>query len=311
MAVLNRRDEGRGTRDERALKRVLLIANPAARRAASGHRAALAAFREFGVAADAVLTEYAGHAAELARRLAAEYDAVFTLGGDGTAMEVVDALAGSPTPVGLLPGGTGNLIARSLGVPLGVRAAVRALLSGVYARIDLGRLENGRRFAFAAGVGIDARMIEETPANLKRRIGVAAYALAASRALVRRQTFHVRVDVDGEIVEREASAVFVANFGAVLNDLFHFGPGIRYDDGVLDVCVFSPRTLRDTARIMYRLFRKDFRSDECVVYRPGRRIRVDTEPPRRVQADGELLGPTPFVVTVEPLAASLLMPRRV
>ena len=289
---------------------MLLIANPAARRAARAHREALAAFRECGVAADAVLTEYAGHAAELATRLASGYDAVFTLGGDGTAMEVVDALAGSPTPVGLLPGGTGNLIARSLGVPLGVRAAVRSLLAGAYARIDLGRLAGGRHFAFTAGVGIDARMIDETPARLKRRIGVAAYAIAASRALIRRQTFHARVEIDGEVLEREASAVFVANFGAVLNDLFHFGPGIRYDDGVLDVCIFSPRTLRDTARIMYRLFRKDFRSDDCVVYRPGRSIRVETKPPRLVQADGELVGTTPFDVTVEPLAASLLMPRR-
>jgi diacylglycerol kinase (ATP) len=310
VAVLSGGEGGRGKRDEIAPRRVLLIANPVARRAGPALRAALGAFREAGVQADSMLTEYAGHAAELAVRLAGEYDAVFTLGGDGTAMEVVGALAGSPTPVGLLPGGTGNLIARSLGVPLGVRAAVRALLAGDRARIDLGRLDDGRRFAFTVGVGIDARMIEETPATLKRRLGVLAYGLAASRALIRRQTFRVRVEVDGEVLERDASAVFVANFGAVLNDLFRFGPGIRYDDGLLDVCVFSPRTLRDTARIMFRLFRKDFRSDDCVLYRPGREIRIETRPPRRVQADGELLGPTPFAVTVEPLAASLLMPRR-
>ena len=310
MAVLSGAAAAGGAGDRRPPRRVLLIANPAARRALRAHRAAMTAFRELEVPADSVLTEYAGHAAELARRLAGDYDAVFTLGGDGTAMEVVGALAGTGTPVGLLPGGTGNLIARSIGVPLGVRAAVRALLGGAYARIDLGRLGSGRRFAFAAGVGIDARMIEETPATLKRRLGVLAYALAASRALLGRQTFLARVEVDGEVVEREASAVFVANFGAVLNDLFHFGPGIRYDDGVLDVCVFSPGSVRDTARIMYRLFRKDFRSDDCILYRPGRTIRVETEPPRRVQADGELLEPTPFVVTVEPLAASLLMPRR-
>lgn len=258
---------------------------------------------------DSALTEYAGHAAELARRLAPDYDAVFTLGGDGTAMEVIDALAGAGHPVGVLAAGTGNLLARSLGIPLGVRQAVPALLRGDLARIDLGRIEGGRHFAFAAGVGIDARMIEETPAHLKRRLGVVAYMLSASRAMLVRESFRVRVVVDGETCERQASAVFVANFGAVLDDLIRFGPGIEYDDGLLDVCIFSPRTLTDAARIMWRLYRKDFRSDDCVVYRSGRRIRIETDPPRRVQADGELLAPTPLDVTVEPLAASLLIPR--
>ena len=256
-----------------------------------------------------MLTERPGQGALLAVERHAGYDAVFTLGGDGTAMEVVGALAGTGRPVGVLPGGTGNLIARTLGIPLGVRAAVPALLHGEEARIDLGRLANGRRFAFAAGVGIDARMIEETPAALKRRLGVFAYVLTAARAVVRRETFVARVVVDGVAHERPAAAVMVANFGAVLNELIWLGPGIRQDDGKLDVCVFSPGTFGDSLRIMWRLVRKDFGDDPCLLYRSGRQIRVETTPPRQAQADGELLGPTPFEVTVEPLAAHLLVPK--
>jgi YegS/Rv2252/BmrU family lipid kinase len=242
------------------------------------------------------------------------YDAVFTLGGDGTAMEVVGALAGRPLPVGVLPGGTGNLVARTLGTPLRVDRAVRALLDGERAWIDLGVVtarDGGppRRFAFAAGIGIDARMIEETPARLKRRLGVLAYALTAARAVVERERFPTRVVVDDtEVIEREAAAVMVVNFGAVLGDLFRLGPGIRHDDGRLDLCVFSPATLADATRVFWRLLRKNFGDDPAMLFRRGRHFSIETTPPRTVQADGELLGRTPVEIRVEPLAACLLVP---
>jgi diacylglycerol kinase (ATP) len=295
------------------ISRVLLIANPASRVGRRRYAPAVEAFRKAGVQCEPVLTERAGHGAEIAAERASKYDAVFTLGGDGTAMEVVGCLAGSGLPVGIIPGGTGNLIARTLGIPLDVRRAVPALLHGRLADVDLGRLgaaHGGRRFAFAAGVGIDATMIERTPAALKRRIGVLAYVLSAAGAVLRRDEFHVRVVADGRVDERDASAVMVANFGAVLNDLLTLGPGIAHDDGHLDVCVFSPKTFPDAVRVVWRMLRKDFRSDPCMLHLPGRQIRVEVDPPHHCQADGELLGMTPFEVTVEPLAAKLLVPER-
>lgn len=250
-----------------------------------------------------------GHAAELVQRYMEPYDAVFTLGGDGTAMEVVGALAGGVRPVGILPGGTGNLLARSLGIPLFVPRAVRALLAGEEAQIDLGVLTGGRRFAFAAGVGIDASMIEGTPIWLKRRLGVLAYVLTAARAVLRREQFVLRATVDGETIERPASAAMVVNFGAVLQKLILLGPDIRQDDGMLDLCVFSPQTLRDALRVFWRLLRKDFSSDPCVLYRSGRHFHIETDPVRAAQADGELLGCTPLDIEVQPLGARLLVPK--
>ncbi len=255
-------------------------------------------------------TGHPGHARELASGLAADYEAVFVLGGDGTAMEVIDALAGTGRPVGVLPGGTGNLIARSLGIPLELRRAVSALLRAEPARIDLGRLSTGRRFVFAAGVGVDSRMIEDTPAVLKRRIGVAAYLLTAAGAVLRQERFTVRVTVDGERHERDATMAAVTNFGTVLRELITLGPGIRRDDGRLDLCVFSPGTLRDAARICWRLLRRDFRPDPCMLHVAGRSFRVETFPPRAAQADGELIGDTPFEVNVEALAGCVLVPVR-
>ncbi len=302
----------RGAPNVDGIRKVLLIVNPAARQAAAREADAREAFARAGVACTVARTVRAGHAAELAAARDA-VDAVFTLGGDGTAMEVVGALAHGDTPVGILPGGTGNLMARTLGVPLGVKDAVASLLHGNVARIDLGVVEAEgqapRRFAFAAGVGIDARMIEETPARWKRRLGVLAYALTAARALIARDRFAVRVVIDGaEELRRDAAAVMIVNFGAVLGDLFHFGPGIRADDGRLDLCLFSPESVGDAVRVSWRLLRKDFRDDRCVVYRAAREFRIETVPQRAAQADGELLGRTPLVARVDPLAATLLVP---
>ena len=302
---------------DRTIKSALLIANPASR---SGRRRlpqARTAIEQANIRCDVAFTERPGHASEIALARAAEYDAVFTLGGDGTAMEVAGALAGSNRPLGVLAGGTGNLLARALGIPLDPRRAIPMLLAGDELHVDLGRIvgaEPVRHFAVAAGVGIDAAMVAETPSWLKRRLGVLAYTITATRAALRavlsQEFFHVRLTVDGEVFESAAAAVMIANFGAVLNDRITFGPGIRFDDGVLDACLYSPRNLRDATRIMWRLLRRNFSSDEAMLYRSGKHILVETDPPQLAQADGELLGMTPLEIEVAPRAARLLVPRQ-
>jgi diacylglycerol kinase family enzyme len=216
--------------------------------------------------------------------------------------------------MGVLAGGTGNLLARALGIPLSIPRAVRTLLGGEDLMIDLGRFDSGAHFAIAAGVGIDSAMVAETPGWLKRRLGVLAYTImgsrAALRAVLRRDFFHARLTIDGVVHERRAAAVMVANFGAVLGRRITLGPEIRTDDGLLDGCLFAPNTLRDALRIMWRMMRSDFASDPCMLYVRGRDIRVETSPSLPWQADGELMGDTPFHVVVVPLAVRLLVPKR-
>jgi len=296
--------------DATGIHRALLIVNPAARRGGASLRAAAREFAALHVGCDVVRTERKGHAGEVAATsVALGYDAVFTLGGDGTAVEVIAALAPDGPPVGVLPGGTGNLLARALGIPLTARRAVRALVSGDEVRFDLGRLGDGTRFAIGAGVGIDASMIAGTSQAWKRRAGVLAYVVAGASHVLRRRRFDVHVTVDGVRVTRQAAVVLVANFGVLLNGLVTLGDGIRQDDGKLDVCIFDPVTIADVVRLTRKLVFRDFRSDAAMTYLSGDNILVETEPVLPAQADGELIGRTPFVATVEPLAARLLVPR--
>jgi YegS/Rv2252/BmrU family lipid kinase len=290
---------------------VLLITNPAARRGGLLEQRARAALLAAGAEFDVVVTTHQGHAAIVAAERARDFASVFTLGGDGTAMEVIDALAGTGVPVGVLPGGTGNLVARALHTPRRIENAVPALLNGVLASVDLGYIpECNRRFAFSSGVGVDARMIDETDPETKRRFGIGAYVHTGVKVGLSRKPFRVRVEVDGAVIEREATSLMVANFGTVLDRLFVLGPDIAQDDGLLDLCIFSPRHAPDVVRIAWRLFRRDFRSDDSLLYRSGREFRIECDPPQLYQADGEILGTTPYSIRVEPLAARLLVAKR-
>jgi diacylglycerol kinase (ATP) len=294
------------------IRRALLIANPAARRGKSLLQNATRAFANAGIPCDVVLTERPGHAADIAAAKYADYDAVFSLGGDGTAMEIAGALAGTGRPLGPLPAGTGNLLARALNIPLRMDRAVTELVSGKEMQIDLGRLGDGRRFAIAAGIGIDVTMVMETPRWLKRRIGVLAYALMATRAAIRAivngTVIRARLTVDGVTENHRATTILVANFGSLLSNRITLGPTIHADDGMLDVCLLAPRSLIDGVRIMWRMLTRDFSDHPTMIYRRGSRIRIETDPPCQAQADGELIGLTPLDISVEPLSVKILVP---
>lgn len=291
-------------------RRVFLIVNPGARRAQRARDAALRAFHRAGVECDHAMTERPGHATELARDRASGHDVVFTLGGDGTAMEVITALADGGPPVAVLPGGTGNVLVRSFGIPLRVTRAVPALLDGEEAHIDLGRLGDGRHFAIGVGVGLDEAMIAGATRAMKKRVGLWAYVLSATRALGRMDRFQVRLTVDGAVHEREVVSVLIANLGNVLGGLVQLGHGILHDDGLLHACLFSPHNRLDAVRIFTRMLRGTAHLDPCAFYVAGTSFRLETTPPRRAQADGELLDVTPIEIVVRPRAARLLIPRR-
>ena len=299
---------------EVVIRRALLIVNPASRRGNRDLGRVEAAFAALGVACDTRLTTAPGHATSIARACAGDYDAVFTLGGDGTILETLGGLLDVETPLGPLAAGTGNLVARAFGVPLDPARAVRVLCAGHVRTVDLGQLRSGAHFVVAAGIGIDVAMLERTSAALKRRLGVTGYvytgAAAAIRAAVHRETFQARITVDDVSHDVEALSLMVTNLGAVLNGIITLAPGGAPDDGLLDVVVYAPRNLAEALRVAWRMLRGAFPDDGLVRFYRGRHIRVVTEPAHRAQADGELLPLGEFEVQVMPGAGRFLVPGR-
>ncbi len=283
--------------------------NPKSRRGFKRRAVALRAFAKAGVAVHEVVTEHPGHARDLLVARTEPWDAVFVLGGDGSVMEVVGALAHSGIPVGVLPGGTGNLVAGVLGVPLGIGKAVERLLAGEPCPFDLGKLPDGRFFAFAAGVGVDVAMVERTSHGRKRTLGMVSYAITAARAAFGREHVHVTIDVDGRRIDAKAVLAMVANAGSFLGGRFKIGPDVKPDDGELDLCLFMPERTRDLFALLWRLLRKDFRPHPMMTFARGRVFRISSEPPVPVQADGDIIGRTPIEIRVAPRAAVFLKPR--
>jgi diacylglycerol kinase family enzyme len=153
-------------------------------------------------------------------------------------------------------------------------------------------------------------MIAGASPLMKKRVGFWAYFLSAIKASARVETFTVRLTVDGKVYERRAASVLIANLGAVLGGRIRFGDRIVEDDGLLHACIYSPNILWDMLRIFTRMLLGSVHKDRCAMCVSGREFRLETDPPRRAQADGELLDMTPLEVTVRPHAARLLIPRR-
>ena len=312
---IQQRDENEASAASAAtIERALMIVSGGARRGRRAAADALSVCEAHGIECSVVETQAPRHATTLASELTRgeRFDAVLAVGGDGTAMEVITGLAerDDRPPVGIIPAGTANVLARTLGIPMRASRAVRALLDSDVARLDLGRTGDGVRFAIGLGVGLDAAMIAGASSSMKRRIGYAAYALSAVRAGLGMRRFRARLTVDGQAHELETASVLIANFGAVLGGLVRFGDGILHDDGLLNACVYSPRTRLDASRVLWRMLRGNIDCDSCFFSVSGRRFTLEIEPAARAQADGELLGLTPLEITVEPGAATLLVPRR-
>ena len=289
-------------------RKILLIANPASKRGGRLRGTVEALLRAEVPELEMALTTGAGDATRFAAQARGTHDAVVVAGGDGTVAEVVSGLAGSGTPIGIVPCGTGNLVARALGIPLQPQAAVRVALTGRARAMDIGRLGDGECVVFTAGAGIDASMVAGATSEMKRRFGVAAYFATTASAILRQSRFRLRARVDGVEVDCDALGAFVANFGNVLGGLMYLGPGVVADDGMLDLCVYSPNTAGDALEVAWRMFRNDFRPHRCMRFLRGQDIEISTDPVRVFQSDGELRGSTPFRVRVEPGAATFLVP---
>ena len=294
------------------VRRVLLITNPAAARTRKAVTdIVVSVLKREGCSVDLVETTGHGDAARAARAGADDnVDAIAVYGGDGTVMQTVAGIAGRNIPVGLIPGGTGNLLAGNLGLPRKPAAAARVIARGRPRAIDLGRFENSegaQYFSVACGSGFDAELMARTSSAAKRRWGFAAYVARGYKLVLDAAPVPYRVSVDGEAFDVEATSIMVANCRQFIPPILSIAPGISLDDGQLDVVVLKARGLWQSAGILWRMLRQ--RVDGVAIRRfRGRDVRVEAHPDRLVQLDGEIGGHTPFSATIVDGGLSVLVP---
>lgn len=226
-------------------------------------------------------------------------------GGDGSLSCAVDELVDRDCVFALLPLGTANSFARTLGIPLDLDGAIRTIATGRRRRVDLGVID-GDYFANCAAIGVSPLIGETVPHSLKRYLGRLGYLGWAAYQMMRFRPFALTVECGDERHTVDALEVRIAN------GCFHGGvpvvEGAEVDDGLLVVEAvtghFKRRLLGNWARILLRLPK---RPDRIRDFR-GRKFRIETDPPLPISIDGEVLARTPATVEVAVRAIEVVVP---
>ncbi len=242
-------------------------------------------------------------------------DVVVAVGGDGMVLQVVQKLAGTPVSLGIIPMGTGNLLAGSLGISTRFDDAVEVLLGGGGRRIDLGRARIGskhRYFSVACGIGFDAEVMQGTTKDQKRRWGKLAYIANTLRLSRRLRNVAHEITIDGSASTMQATQVFVANCGR-MGLAMQPRLDIEPDDGQLDLVVIKASSRVSGLRAGWEALRQDDEGESGGGHSFRARtknVRITAKPSRLVELDGSVIGTTPVKVKVRAGALNVLVPVR-
>jgi diacylglycerol kinase (ATP) len=277
--------------------RVAVIINPIAGVGGSLHRArrraeqAMDALLDEAVEPEVSLTERRGQALELARG-AVERGArlVVAWGGDGTVNEVASALAHGPAAMGIIPGGSGNGLARMLGMPADPAKAIRRLVHGADRLVDLGDA-NGRLFANLAGVGFDAHVAHRFAQLGTGRRGFLRYAGIVLGELGRYEAQSYDVELNDEQLPRERAFLVSFANGRQWGNGAIIAPDALIDDGLLDAVIACPRSRRALFATIPRLFLGSLAGAPGVRYSRVSVGRVSASHPLTCHVDGEPMSP--------------------
>lgn len=245
----------------------------------------------------------------IAQAIADKPECVVAVGGDGTVSSVAHALVNTPRSLGIVPAGTGNLVARELGIPLETFAAVELIAQMPQTRSVDAMLINGRTYLLNAGVGVNAEVIDRTSRLGKTLFGRSAYIGTAVWEVLQARPQRMEITIDSSTELYEATDVLISNCGALARGLHPNGPDIRVDDGQVDVSIVCMKVAIEYP--WFYLLRKIFpkHTNRIIHERPARHsVTIKSSEPMAVQADGDIIGTTPVTITVYPNALSVVVP---
>jgi len=272
------------------MKKMLFILNPQAgtKKANKQLVEVLDIFNRAGYDVSATVTARQGDAAAVAARRAGEMDIVVCCGGDGTFNETMAGImaSGTDVPLGYIPAGSTNDFAASLHLSSNILLAAQDIVNGKPVRYDVGSF-GGRYFSYVASFGAFTRTTYMTPQTVKNALGHTAYVLEGIRELSRLQPEHVRMELDGQIVEDD----FL--FGAISNSLSMGGiltldpKQVDMRDGKFEILlVRAPKDMTELGECILALQKQEYNC-AMITFRSAKQIRVTTEKPLTWSLDGE------------------------
>ncbi len=275
----------------RPRRRALLLVNEHSRQGRDGLGQATQALRDAGIEVDHRQGKGREDVARLIREARDDVDRVVIGGGDGTLNAAAPALIETGLPMGILPLGTANDLARTLGLPLDLAGAVELVATGHTRPIDLGEV-NGIPYFNVASLGLGVDLTRALTRDAKRRWGLLGYAIAGMRVLNRLRPFHASIDIEGRVTESRTIHLAVGN-GRHYGGGMVVGEHVFIDDGRLDVYSLEVENVWRLLRLLPAL--RAGRTQDWTEIRTleGQEIRVTTRRVRSVNADGEIVTKTP------------------
>ena len=230
-----------------------------------------------------IYTDGVSHAQQIATEAAGKFDIVAAVGGDGTVNEISSAIVGSTTALGIVPFGSGNGLARFLGIPMDTAASIKTLGGYKVETIDSG-LMNSQPFFNMAGMGFDAHIAEVFSHGKKR--GFFTYIKSTMQEIMSYRPEKYWLEIDGKKYERDAFIISIANSSQWGNDV-HIAPGASVQDGLLDICVISKFPVWRLPEIGARLMLKTIEASTYIEIIKGKDIHITRSGPGPIHLDGE------------------------
>jgi len=294
-------------------RKAILISNPKTGRYASRRRPVqelAAQLESLGIKIDLKLTQRPGDAAEIAARAAGNGTSdVIVAGGDGTINEAIQGLAGTNARLAIIPRGTGNVLARELGLPLDDEHALKVVAQGksrqIYLGLAIDETTNERRhFVLMAGIGLDASVVERVQPKLKKRIGKAAFWVSGLSHLADWNPRPFELEINGHKYTSTFAAIGkAAKYGGDLA----ITPGARLDQPQFEVCIIDTRSRLRYLHLLSQAMRNGMpRNTSEVQFVNAKTVKAHGD--AHVQIDGELIGHLPMRFEIAPHSLEIIVP---
>ncbi|MCU0567364.1 MAG: lipid kinase [Oculatellaceae cyanobacterium Prado106] len=284
----------------------LLLINPNARRGAATQLQVTELLQRQGLV---IFPESAANPKalpEIIRAYGDRINLVIVGGGDGTVNAAIAGLLDTQLPLGVLPLGTANNLARTLGIPQSLPEACEVIAQGKLQAIDLGWV-NGQYFLNVAGLGLSTKINREVPKQFKRRWGVIAYAVTALKLILKQRRFRVEIHCNGEVTHTRSFQITVCN-GRFYGSGLTVAADAAIDDQRLDLCSLEVQHWWEAIALIPHLYRGEYATGKGIRILQGQDIKILTRKPRPIDTDGEITTQTPATFRVLPDAIRVCVP---
>ena len=258
-------------------------------------------FHPAGVDWDISITHKSGDATRFARRAISDgADVVAAYGGDGTVMEVAQAVMNGEIPMAILPGGTANLMSVELGVPKNLTKAAQIMVdsTSIVRRVDMGQVGE-RQFMLRVGMGFDGKTVQYADRELKDRWGILAYTIAGLKVMAEKPHAKYHITVDGAEYTSDGYTCLIYNAGNIGVPGKSASKKISVSDGLLDVFLMVDASIKSLNALADSVLDIDNKSEAVKIWQ-GREISIECDPSQPIQGDGEIWGETPVSARVLP-----------